>query len=465
MSLRILALYALVAGLSIYAWKDWFKSLCGLIVLMAVIEHPDMPKTVMGIQGLNPWNILFAMIFLAWAVSRRRQGLVWDLPRYISVLLVLCLGVILVGVLRAILDRSNIQDYPLKSLISEELVNTIKWVVPGLLLFDGCRTRRRVVVILVCVLSVYFLISVQVIRLLPLESILQSGDSIEYTRQACTKMGYNATDLSVMFAGASLGFLAIMPLFHKKYRIVMLISAGVVLVAQALTGGRGGYLAWGATGLVLCVIRWRKYLILVPVVAMLLPMVFPGAVGRMLVGFGGINAAGQTTVDDYSMTSGRTLIWPHVVDRIGESPLVGHGRLAMRRTGLTAYLLQEYGEGEAVYHPHNIYLETLLDNGILGSLPIFILWGIIILYSTRLFGSNNQLYSAVGGLCLALILTSLIGGLSGQHYYPQEHTVGMWMAVFLMLRVDLEEKRAQAGVTDAKDSWNSQVIGQHVAIG
>jgi O-antigen ligase len=370
-----------------------------------------------------------------------------------------------VGVLRAILDRSNIQDYPLKSLISEELVNTIKWVVPGLLLFDGCRTRRRVVVILVCVLSVYFLISVQVIRLLPLESILQSGDSIEYTRQACTKMGYNATDLSVMFAGASLGFLAIMPLFHKKYRIVMLISAGVVLVAQALTGGRGGYLAWGATGLVLCVIRWRKYLILVPVVAMLLPMVFPGAVGRMLVGFGGINAAGQTTVDDYSMTSGRTLIWPHVVDRIGESPLVGHGRLAMRRTGLTAYLLQEYGEGEAVYHPHNIYLETLLDNGILGSLPIFILWGIIILYSTRLFGSNNQLYSAVGGLCLALILTSLIGGLSGQHYYPQEHTVGMWMAVFLMLRVDLEEKRAQAGVTDAKDSWNSQVIGQHVAIG
>ena len=27
MSLRVLALYAVVIGLSIYAWKDWFKSL------------------------------------------------------------------------------------------------------------------------------------------------------------------------------------------------------------------------------------------------------------------------------------------------------------------------------------------------------------------------------------------------------------------------------------------------------
>ena len=63
MSIRITALYIFVTFLCIYAWKDWFKSLCGLILLMAVIEHPDMPKTVLGIQGLNPWNVLFAMIF------------------------------------------------------------------------------------------------------------------------------------------------------------------------------------------------------------------------------------------------------------------------------------------------------------------------------------------------------------------------------------------------------------------
>jgi len=70
MSIRHLALYLVVTSLSIYAWKDWYKSLCGLILLMAVICHEDMPKTMFGIQGLNMWNVLFLVIFLAWVVNR-----------------------------------------------------------------------------------------------------------------------------------------------------------------------------------------------------------------------------------------------------------------------------------------------------------------------------------------------------------------------------------------------------------
>ena len=80
MSIRITALYIFVAGLCVYAWKDWFKSLCGLILLMAVIHHEDMPTNMFGIQGFNTWNILFSVIFLAWLTDRRRRGLRWDIP-------------------------------------------------------------------------------------------------------------------------------------------------------------------------------------------------------------------------------------------------------------------------------------------------------------------------------------------------------------------------------------------------
>ena len=93
MSIRITILTLLVVGLGVYAWRDWFKALCGLILLMAVIEHPDMPKNIMGIQGLNPWNILMADVLLAWAVTRKREGLVWDMPRHVTFLLLLYLGV------------------------------------------------------------------------------------------------------------------------------------------------------------------------------------------------------------------------------------------------------------------------------------------------------------------------------------------------------------------------------------
>lgn len=439
----------MVAGLSIYAWKDWFKSLCGLILIMAVIHHEDMPTNMFGIQGLNVWNIMFLMIFLAWASNRRREGLVWDMPRHISVLLLLYLGVIVVGFLRAVVDRSYIESYPLKNLISEELINTVKWVLPAILLFDGCRTRKRVMASLVCILVMYFVVSAQVVKRMPWESALGgAGERIQRTRlKICSSIGFSAPNLSTILAGASWGMLAALPLVRKKkHMLAILAAAGVIAFGQALTGGRAGYAAWGATGLVLCLLRWRKYLLLGPVLVIVLPILLPGTVDRMLYGFGKTDAAGQEIVDDYEVTSGRTLIWPHVIDKIRESPIIGHGRLAMNRTGLTHFLGETYGESEAFPHPHNMYLQTLLDNGFLGSIPIFLFWGIMLFYSARLFRSPNRLYAAVGGLSLALMLAQLFAGIGSQYFYPTESTLTVWAAMFLALRVHVEETRAQQAV-------------------
>jgi len=463
MSIRHIALYLFVAGLSIYAWKDWFKSLCGLILLMAVIEHNDMPKTMFGFQGLNPWNVLFLAVFLAWFVNRGHEGLTWDMPRHITMLLLMYVGIILIGVLRAVFDRSYIEDYPLKSLINEELINTIKWILPGLLLFDGCRTRKRVLMAVVCVLAMYFVLAVLVVRQIPPEAALRGGWVMINARSKLDKeLGHHSTELATVFSGACWGTMAVLPLIRRKcFRTVVLAAAGVFAYGLALTGGRGGYVAWGATGLIMCLIKWRKYLLLAPVVVLLLPIVFPGAAARMLTGFGQTDAAGQATVDDVAASAGRTLFWPHIIDKIGESPWVGYGRLAMQRTGLKEYLLEKYGPSEAVAHPHNMYLQTLIDNGILGSIPIWLLFAVIVIYSAILFRSSNRLYSAVGGLALALMLANLISGLFAEHYYPREHTMGVWTAMFLMLRVYVEEKRVRMDAIYAENSWNNQVLMRH----
>lgn len=457
MSIRLTFLYLCIAGLSLYAWKDWFKSLCGLILLMAIIEHEGMPKTILGIQGLNLWNVLFAIIVLAWAASRAREGLTWDMPRHIVVLLLLYLGVILVGVLRAVLDHSYIENYPLKNLLSEELVNTIKWTLPGLLLFDGCRTRHRVIMALTCLLVMYLLMSVEVIRRMPYQAVLSMSDAITQRRVKLDKfVGYNACDLSAMLAGVSWALVATLPLiWKKKWQALVLAAAGMTAYAQALTGGRAGYVAWGVTGLTLCILKWRKYLLLAPVAVILLAVVLPGVATRMLGGFGEADVTGGTTTNMYDVTSGRAVMWPHVIDKIGQSPLVGYGRLAMKRTGLTNQLVSELGEAFA--HPHNMYLETLLDNGLLGSLPILAFWAVIMTYSARLFRRSNRLYSAVGGLALSLTLAQFVAGLGAQHFYPKESTLGMWAATFLMLRVYFEEARAQAGTNDLGDAWSRPV--------
>jgi hypothetical protein len=466
MSIRVTALYVVVTGLCIYAWKDWFKSLCGLILLMAVIEHEDMPKNLFGIQGFNAWNILFLVIFLAWLSSRRREGLTSDMPRHIIVLLLMYLGVVLVGVLRAILDRSYIEHYPLMSLVSDYIINSIKWVLPGLLLFDGCRTRKRTVMALVCILAMYFVISILVLRRMPIEAAFSYSESIHLTRSKLSRsIGYNACDVSAFLAGVSWAILAALPLLRKKkYWVMLLPAAGVVVFAQALSGGRAGYLAWGATGLTLCLLKWRKLLLLAPVAIILLPIIFPGPVERMLEGFGQTSVTGEAEIDEHSVTSGRSVAWPLVIDKIGESPVIGHGRLAMRRTGLTDRLMSNLNE--SFPHPHNMYLETLLDNGVLGSLPIFLFWGIVLFYSARLFRSDNCLYAAVGGLALSLTLAQLFAGIGAQHYYPKESTLGLWAAVSLVLRVHVEEMQAQTNRFESEgiqtrvfSVWQSAVSG------
>ena len=442
--MRIYALFILVAALAIYAWRDWFKSLCGLILLMAVIEHEDMPKSIMGVQGLNSWNILFVTVFLAWLISRRREGLKWDMPQHINVLLILYLLVIIIGVIRAALDRSHIENYPLKSLISEEFFNTIKWTIPGVLLFDGCRTRKRLLLAIVCILGMYFFIALQVVRRVPWSwALAGGGKAMERARiRHCSRIGYSACDISTFLAGAFWAMLAALILVRqKRYKILLLGAAGIVAFGQALTGGRAGYAAWVLTGLILGLFKWRKYLILIPAAIIIIYFAFPGVFQRVLTGFGEKDVTGQEVINQYELTSGRAQIWPYVIDKIEESPVVGYGRLAMRRTGLTEYLGAKFGRSEAFPHPHNLYLETMLDNGILGALPIFIFFIVVISYSARLFRDANPWFSAIGGLSLSMVLAQLIGGIGSQHYYPRESTLGMWASIFLMFRVSIEYSR------------------------
>jgi O-antigen ligase len=298
----------------------------------------------------------------------------------------------------------------------------------------------------------YFLIAVQVVSRMPLQAAISENVIYQNNQKLMYAPGYCATDVSVMLAGASWGILAVLPLVRKKkYQLMVFAAAGTVAFGQALTGGRGGYMAWGGVGLLLCLLKWRKYLIIAPVVAILLPVLLPGATGRILEGFGRVDVAGEVTTDTYATTSGRVFAWPYVIDEIGKSPWIGYGRLAMPRTGLSQKIGLEL-QDDSWPHPHNMYLETLLDNGILGSIPILGFWAAVVACSARLFRSDNRLYSAVGGLSLALTLTSLLGGATGQHFYPQEQTFGIWMAFFLSLRVHIEEKRVQAHGINTEDS-------------
>lgn len=461
--LTLLAMYVL--GFSAYAFKDWFKSLCALILLMAVIEHPDMPKSILGIPGLNPWNLLLVPVVVAWAKARRAEGLAWDMPKHITVLLLLYLLVVVVGFVRMVMNP-GVMDDSVAGMVSEYLINTVKWVIPCLLLFDGARTRQRMVLGLLSVLGVYFLLGAQVIKWMPLSYALDGESLSSRSLKILTnEVGYHRVNISAMLAGASWAIFATRPLALVTWQRAAILAATVsVAYAQALTAGRAGYVTWAAVGFILCSMRWRKYLLAVPVLAIGVAVLAPGVTQRMLEGFTAssrdVNArleAGRPASldgqqrggpDAYTITAGRTVIWPYVIDKITDQPLFGYGRQAMVRTGLTQFLLLNLGE--AFGHPHNAYLELLFDNGLFGFVLIIPFYVIVVWRSISLFmDTRHPLFTSVGGVSSALVMALLLAGTGSQTFYPREGWLAMWCAIGLMLRVYQERERwAAASVPD-----------------
>ncbi len=460
--IRLLLLSGFIFFLCVYAWKDWYKSLCGLILLMAVIEHPDMPKTIFEIQGLNPWNIGFLVVFLAWVASRKREGLTWDMPRGTSVLLLLYLGVVLVGFVRMFADRSYIGNIPDGYLISEYLVNSVKWVLPGILMYDGYRDRSRLTFGLYCTVGLYFLIALQVAKWIP-PGVAISGQELtaRSLKILVREVGYHRVNLAMMLAGASWAMLAIRPLAVTASRRSLIILASIILTyALGLTAGRAGYATWACLGLTLCLVKWKKGLLLVPIVALVIAIAIPGVVERTKQGFTpetrdvNVRLAPADDYDEsepdlYTILAGRNIAWQYVVPKIGEAPVFGHGRLAMRRTGIATFLQTEFGE--IFPHPHNAYLELLLDNGMVGFLIVISFYLSVLKTSFSLFlDRRNPYYEAVGGVAAALVLALLFASIGSQTFYPREGAVGMWCAMGLMLRLGVERSRA---TVEGKESF------------
>src|SRR5215813_5755261 len=102
--MRVYALLAITSFLSLYAFRSWFVSACALVVLLGVVQHPDFPNSMGGVQGLNPWNLLLLCVVISWLLSRRREGLRWDLPRSVTLLAGLYGLVILISFVRMMLD-------------------------------------------------------------------------------------------------------------------------------------------------------------------------------------------------------------------------------------------------------------------------------------------------------------------------------------------------------------------------
>jgi O-antigen ligase len=422
--MTLYALIAIVVGMAIYAWRDWFVSLCALIVLSALTKYPDMPKQVMGIQGANPWNILLLCVLGGWLLWRGKlKTNSRGLPNFIKASAVCYIVLIVISFLRGYLDLRNIES---DAFAVDYLINPLKYVIVAALVYDGARTRRNLVLALAAVTAYTLIITSLAIRWIPLGSLLEMGSNdqgeSEFRRRFQKEIGFHANDAALGLVAGFWVLVSLVPLIWKRgagWKAGWLFAVMGVLLAICLTNSRAGYLAMIGIALIFGILRWRAMLVAAPVLGVILLIAFPNVAGRLFVGFGQTSASGDKVENWDTISGGRTTnLWPPTLDEIAKSPIIGHGRLAILRTPLY-YRIVEL-EGDCPTHPHNAYLEMLLDCGAVGLVLVMcVFMGYpVVAYRRRRKGDpllTAVLYAGLSGACAILIMA-----LSGQTFWPRE---------------------------------------------
>ena len=221
---------------------------------------------------------------------------------------------------------------------------------------------------------------------------------------------------------------------HRLARFLLLIAVFIMVAGLMLTMSRGSFL-----GLIVVLLyyvwRFRRPGLIVAAVFLSVAgfALAPDAIrDRMLLGLEGGRSL-QTQVggsgSQDQITQGRVWIWRHVSPEILNSPLVGRGQGSTRwstaaRTGVY------YGD-----HPHSLYLEILMDLGIVGTVFMILFFR----YLWRLFrrlSDDERLPPVMRGYFLgsaAGLLAMLAYGISNGNWFPSFEQIFIWMGIGLGL--------------------------------
>ncbi len=409
-----------------------------------------MPRSMFGILGLNPYNLALIFILLGYLFDKTER-VVSYIPRSLKVLLFFYFIVLLVSFLRLYFDRSGMHillDFQKRphpsnsSLIVDNFINHIRYIIPGMLLVRGTQSPERVRILVISVFAMGLLLASQIMVKMVPALIGQDSLAERALRVLDRDIGYHRVDAALIMAMISAGFMVAI-ISVQKHTEKMWAIFGFVFsaTALALTGGRAGLGAWLVACGVVAAMRQKKLVLIGPVVIMLAVPLIPGLQERIFEGFSedsyeksqqSLHMVDEEGRDLFAITSGRAAIWPYVVDNIKKSLFFGYGKLAMQREGITLMLSTEVLQKDRTDfgHPHNAFLELLLDNGLIGAFPVLLFYLIIGVSSMRSFGRSSDIeLRLVAGITMVFLIVFAVTGLGAGSFYPKQSSVIMWCIV------------------------------------
>jgi O-antigen ligase len=393
-----------------------------------------MPPALLHIQGANVLNLLLLAVAAAWAMQRESLPKGRPIPKLLVYSAAAYVLLILVAGVRGFLDfdslrpsSAEVASMTRQSFFYDFLCNPLKHLLLAFMLFDGMRNRRNVILGIAAIVAQVTVFSLMAVRYIPLGSLLEPGTNSQFESafrgRFENRMGFHPNDVALAMVAGFWTLAAATPMLWRmgwRYRLAVLFCGPVIAFAIALTNSRAAYMAMVVIGLIFGLVRWRWLLIGIPLVALIVFFTVPGVQARVGLGFSVQDPTGMEGSDLDEITAGRWVaLWPPTIQEIAGSPVFGQGRMTILRTSLYERICM-LNNGECPSHPHNAYLEMLLDSGIVGLVPVLSLLLAVPVYIYRRRRRDIPLLDTAASVGLAGAGAILLMGLTGQTFWPRE---------------------------------------------
>ena len=403
-----------------------------LVLLLPVSATSLFPRGLMGITGLNPMNLLLAGTLAAFLLKGRLEHPGHVVPRPLALFYVV--PILVGGVLGCLhvdeihpgffdLMVINFTDWKgyLRDMVVKPLLTVVAAVMVAAAVARAPKPEQYIGALAagVCALAlvVFGFVVLSEIRLGMLAS--------PRARSFFMEIGTHANELGRVFVTAyALLLFAWWETKHAPSRLALFIALGILSFGILITFSRNAFLGFLLVNALFVVWKFNMKklglaLLGLGVAAALAP---PSVYRRVTYGFdtGSADAVSAGRIDG---------IWLPLLPETLNSPLWGNGLGSI----MWSHPI-DIGAMEFVGHPHNAYLEALLDVGLIG-LALMCLFYWHVWKGFRALGSNMyltpQMRGFFQGACAALIAFA-VAGMTGGSLRPQPENLVLWMAIGMM---------------------------------
>jgi O-antigen ligase len=402
-----------------------------LIVLMPLSASTLFPHSMAGVTGLNPLNVLLLVTLASLLLhGLPTGGFARFAPRPVVWLYIVPI------VLAGLLGSGHVAEIP-SSLRAADLLTFDT---------DGGYLRDRLAKPLLMVLFALLvgaavarskdgarliwpmMLSIWAMCLMTIGYVALSGASLgelssSSERQFLSTLGLHANDLGRLYAVAyAMLLFTAAAATDYRLKITLAASMALVVVALTLTFSRGAFFGFAVVNLwYLLSRRSGGSLILGAPLIIAMALLLPGAVlDRIGTGWGaGIDAISAGRVDG---------IWLPLLPEIWRSPIYGNGLGATLWSDATRSGVVVAG------HPHNAYLEALLDTGIIGLVLLCAYFWHVWRGLRRLSADPSLTQTQRGFFAGAAVglFSFLLAGFAGSSLVPCPEQIYLWLAIGMM---------------------------------